>query len=232
MTSCQDALLNNLYTNIQNFDNDIEFALEKRRLKRLWLDISRKRTADISAVHALIDSKYDSGFYIKKSYPGVPQEAINSVLEKYKVPNLDTFYRNFIVWPPTGLIVGTRNQFPLCVSASDIEKLSCSCFHAGYDKLEGCNTAGIGCYGGDNTKCDVKGTVNLFQTFIDKEKADAVTNIDKIIENFYNAYDSYTQRNKLVPNDVGCCQRHEYSNISANNIIFDNLTNQCSIVKN
>lgn len=226
MSSCQDALINNIYTNLQNFDSTIIFSLEKRRLKKLWLVVVNRRAIDLQTATDVINRKYDSGFYVKKSYPGISQEAINNLLSRYKVSDLNSFYSKLIVDPGTRTIQSCRGGFPTCLSANEVEKLCCNCFHAQLGKEEGCFTGGQGCQGGPSD-CNARSNSNLFQTYIDKEIADAIATIDRNIATLRSQYELYTQRNLLVQNDVGCCQNIEFRNISASNIYFDTITNTC-----
>ncbi len=82
-----------------------------------------------------------------------------------------------------------------------------------------------------STDCNAKADKNIFEDLINQEKTEAVANIDRNIQNLYNTYTAYNQRNLLELNDVGCCQSTQFRGISASNIIFDNISNQCTITK-
>lgn len=238
MTSCLDAFINNIFTNIQNFDNDIEFSLEKRRLKKQWLAAANRRQADVAAAIAAVDAKYNSGFYIRREYSGIPQNVVDEAVRALKLgpTNSSDYFKSIVIHPNTKLRMRcpAYNNNVYCTEANDVERLCCYCAHNqfkdGIIRYESCNTSGSGCKQG-LTDCDAKSDTNMFQKWIDSEKQQAINIIDLNIQTLKNQYELYTQRNKLVPNDIGCCQNNQFGGISANNIIFDRITNQCTIQK-
>jgi hypothetical protein len=233
MTSCHDAFVHNIYIDLTNFDNDIKYALERRKLRKKWIEAANGRASKISAKTAEIEAKYDSGFYVSKSY-NVPSSITSKyILNRFNVSNLDDFWKSKIVGYNTGRIESCPNQGAqvFCKDVSERqEKLCCEC-----GKNYTCNPGSGGCdawAGGlDGAECKLKANTNLFQVQIDIEVAAAIEEIDRDINKLKNDYELYEQRDKLTPSSIGCCQYTEFKGISASNIIFDNIKNECSIAK-
>lgn len=240
MSSCQDALINNIFTNLQNFDSTIVFSLEKRRLKKIWLAAANKRDADLANGYAPIDAKYNSGFYVRRSYPGIPQDVIDRSIRALNLGPTTAYdyFRGIVIDPSSKTRQGCHpyNNNVYCTVANSIERLCCECAHkqftdsSDWKRYESCNTSGSGCKS-ELTDCDAKADTNMFQSLIDSEKTTVRENIDRNIATLKSQYELYTQRNLLVPNDVGCCQSTQFRGISASNITFDNISNQCTITK-
>lgn len=129
-SSCTVALTSNYSTQIANMDSDISKRMNvltaMKAYKIAYFDSvtsnpnsSKKKDLDT------IKLKYAQGYYIKPSYPGIPQEALNAI-------GIDgNFYRNnivvnFEIQPCLG--PGTCHY---CQHASRAEKACCACVPRG-----------------------------------------------------------------------------------------------------
>jgi hypothetical protein len=132
-SSCTVALTSNYSTQIANMDADISKRMNvlvtMKSYKIAYFDSldenpnsSKKR--DLEA----INSKYNQGFYIKQSYPGIPQEALNA-------NGIDgNFYRNNIVVDFTKqscLGKQVEGAINYCQHSSPARKACCACSSRG-----------------------------------------------------------------------------------------------------
>ncbi len=132
MSSCNDAFINNIFTQITNFDSTIAFSLEKRKLKKKWQEAANKRNAEIASMSAFIDSKYVSGHYVQKTYPGIPQDIVDrTIRNKLGVNSSSQLYSSFIVNPFSKRVEGCGDGSPLCTLTNDTNRLCCYCGKGG-----------------------------------------------------------------------------------------------------
>ncbi len=93
-SSCETALTSNYTTQIANLDADISKrmnVLTTMKAYKLAYYNTKKPGDSFQREKDAINSKYNQGFYIQSSYPGIPQEALNR-------NGIDgNFYRNNIV---------------------------------------------------------------------------------------------------------------------------------------
>jgi hypothetical protein len=129
-SSCTVALTSNYSTQIANMDSDISKRMNvlvtMKTYKLAYFDSldanpnsSKKR--DLTA----INSKYNQGFYIQPSYPGIPHDALNA-------NGIDgNFYRNNIVVDFTKQPCLGPRTCHYCQHASQAEKACCACSSRG-----------------------------------------------------------------------------------------------------
>jgi hypothetical protein len=79
--------------------------------------------------------------------------------------------------------------------------------------------------------CNAKLSTNLFDKEIIKLKNQARLDEEQRVNGLYNNYNSFVEPALFPKMAIGCCQQLIFDGISANDITFSNVTNNCTINK-
>jgi len=85
---------------------------------------------------------------------------------------------------------------------------------------------------GSRNGCNERLRTNLFQNEINNQKTSASNAINAEVTRAYNNFKPYevSSAPQVTPMKIGCCQTQIFDNISANNVTFDNITTECTII--